>query len=351
MGKRQISSWSSLFARIGRFFGLNRRSKGTVEAQTDRTILNQEQIRGGLFGLLIGDAVGVPYEFHPAKDLPPVDKIDMSPPADFLRSHRSVPIGTWSDDGAQALCLLESLIECNGMDLDHFAQKMWSWYHDGVWAVDGKIFDVGIQTAASLRAYRSGVAPEKAGFTEPMGQGNGALMRVLPVALWHQGSDEEMIQDASTQCLITHGHVVNQIACSLYCLWVRAVAQGASMDEGYQSAYRRLQTIYPRTSLHREELERAFRPDVERTTNGGGYVVETINSVRLAVRETSYEAVVKKAISLGNDTDTNAAIAGGLYGVKEGFSAIPPQWYKQLRAKELVEKLLTRWFSERKVSK
>jgi ADP-ribosylglycohydrolase len=332
---------------MGQFLGLDHSSKEAVDEQVEQTVFNQEQIRGGLYGLLIGDAVGVPYEFHSAKELPSIDEIDMIPPVDFLRSHRSVPVGTWSDDGAQALCLLESLIECDGMNLDHFAQKMWAWYHDGVWAVDGKVFDVGIQTAASLRAYHSGVAPEKAGLTEPMGQGNGALMRVLPVALWHQGSDEELVQDASTQCLITHGHVVNQIACSLYCLWVRAIGQGASMEEGFQSAVGRLRTIYPQNSVHREELERTFRPDEEGATNGGGYVVETINSVRLAVRETSYEAVIKKAISLGNDTDTNAAIAGGLYGVKVGFAGIPQRWYKQLRAKERVEELLIKWFSDR----
>ena len=59
-----------------------------------------ERIEGGLLGLLIGDAVSVPYEFHPPQALPPLDQIDMTPPRGFARAHVGVPPGTWSDDGA-----------------------------------------------------------------------------------------------------------------------------------------------------------------------------------------------------------------------------------------------------------
>lgn len=66
----------------------------------------EDKILGGLYGLLIGDAVGVPYEFHAPERLPPFEQIDMVPPAGFVRSHQGIAAGTWSDDGAQALCLL-----------------------------------------------------------------------------------------------------------------------------------------------------------------------------------------------------------------------------------------------------
>lgn len=66
------------------------------------------------------------------------------------------------------------------------------WYEEGLWAVDNYVFDVGIQTAEALRAYKRGVSPLKAGMVRPQGKGNGALMRVLPLALWHKGTDEEI---------------------------------------------------------------------------------------------------------------------------------------------------------------
>lgn len=307
--------------------------------------MNQDQILGGLYGLLIGDAVGVPYEFHAASELPSFAELEMVPPQGFLRAHTGVPTGTWSDDGAQTLCLLDSLVECSQMNLRHFSNKLWAWYNQGLWAVDGEVFDVGIQTGASLQAFFKGVPPEQAGLVYPNGQGNGALMRVLPLALWHQGSDQELVQDAHTQSLITHGHIINQVVCALYCLWVREVATGKDMKEAYQNAVHRLRLLYGETSQERYALE-SIRPDDDPKSKGSGYVVETLQSVRIAVEEASFEAVVKKAISLGDDTDTNAAIAGGLYGVKVGLSGIPQRWYNQLRGKAQVEVLVEEWLDE-----
>ena len=107
---------------------------------------------GGLYGLLIGDALGVPYEFHRPQDIPPYGEIEMTPPPGFRRAHRGVPPGTWSDDGAQALCLLESLAVCGRFSLEDFSRRLSDWYQSGAWAVDGVVFDVGIQTGEALSA-------------------------------------------------------------------------------------------------------------------------------------------------------------------------------------------------------
>ena len=143
---------------------------------------------GGLQGLLIGDALGVPYEFHDASALPPPSLIDFDPPAGFRRSHNGVPPGTWSDDGAQALCLLASLLDGEGLDLANFAGRLLNWAHWGYLAVDGHVFDVGIQTQRALDALRRGEAPERSGPSGEHDNGNGALMRVLPLALQYRSA-------------------------------------------------------------------------------------------------------------------------------------------------------------------
>ncbi|MBC8061181.1 MAG: ADP-ribosylglycohydrolase family protein, partial [Clostridiaceae bacterium] len=117
------------------------------------------------WGLLVGDAVGVPYEFHSAKEIAYIEYIDIQPPLNFNRSHSSIKAGTWSDDGAQALCLLASLLSCERLDLKDLAEKLLKWYEEGYFAVDGNVFDVGIQTAQTLIAFRNGVSPEKSGMT------------------------------------------------------------------------------------------------------------------------------------------------------------------------------------------
>ncbi|MBQ4637639.1 MAG: ADP-ribosylglycohydrolase family protein, partial [Clostridia bacterium] len=89
-----------------------------------------EKRLGGLYGLLIGDALGVPYEFKAANEIPEFDQIDMIPPKGYPRTYPQVSVGTWSDDGAQALCLLSSLIEKGRLDINDLASKLSDWMLD-----------------------------------------------------------------------------------------------------------------------------------------------------------------------------------------------------------------------------
>lgn len=305
-------------------------------------LLREKQL-GALWGFLIGDAVGVPYEFTSADLLPPMNQLDMNPPTGFVKSYPNVPIGTWSDDGAHVLCLLDSLVERSHLDLDHLATTLLQWYQQGKWAVDGNVFDIGIQTSASLRAFDLGDSADQAGFVRPDGKGNGSLMRVLSLVLWHQGSDQNLVEDAHRQSLPTHGHILNQVCCALYALWVREVLIGGEIEESYQGAVSKLRQHYANTPNYLEQLEDYVRPDEEPVSNGRGYVVTTLRSVRIAVRQPDFRSVIQKAISLGEDTDTNAAIAGGLMGAKVGMNGLPADWLEQMRGKELVEPLVKRW--------
>jgi len=193
-------------------------------------VSKSERVEGGLIGLLIGDALGVPYEFHRPSEIPREDLIEMSPPLGFSRAHPGVPPGTWSDDGAQALCLLDSLLHRKGLDLEDFGRRMLDWYEHGYLAVDGKVFDVGVQTSSALLELRAGTPALKAGRNDERANGNGSLMRVLPLALWHIGRDESLMSDAMAQSRVTHGHMRSQVCCALYCLWARRVPLHSSLQ-------------------------------------------------------------------------------------------------------------------------
>ena len=299
------------------------------------------RIRGGLYGLLIGDALGVPYEFHRAEEIPPYSEIEMKPPRDFLRAHKGVEPGTWSDDGAQALCLLDSLIICKGFCLKDFSDRLLSWYEEGKWAVDGVVFDVGIQTGEALIAYRAGLAPEKCGVLRPDGKGNGALMRVLPLVLWHKGTARELVENAHDQCRITHGNICNQVCCALYCLAARFLLEGLDFGQALEKAVPILREIYREMPEHGQELEWSVRPDEPWVGGGSGYVVDCLRSAfMIMARAQSYEEAVKQAVMLGDDTDTTACVTGGLAGILFGFEAIPKRGYDALKGKADVEVLL-----------
>jgi ADP-ribosyl-[dinitrogen reductase] hydrolase len=298
----------------------------------------QDRILGGLTGLLIGDALGVPYEFHDPKDLPAKNLLEFDPPKDFARAHNGTPPGTWSDDGAQALCLLASLLHCGKLEPQDLGNRFVNWYEHGYLAVDARVFDVGIQTANAIQKLIRGVPALEAGGTGEYSQGNGSLMRVLPLALWHRGSDTELTRDAHDQSRVTHAHVIVQACCALYCLWARRTLE--NVTKPWDAALESLRTIYATQPEYLDALETHIRPEAERTPRGSGYVIDCLFSAKWALEQRNFEAVVKAAISLGHDTDTTACVAGGIAGIRDGLTGIPIRWRSGLRGQELLEPLL-----------
>lgn len=302
-------------------------------------ITRNDRIAGGLWGALVGDALGVPYEFKPASGIPALADIEMEPPAGFARSHGRVPPGTWSDDGSQALCLLASLLERDTLDLEDFSGRMVNWYERGYMAVDGRIFDVGIQTSSALAAISRGTPISEAGRADEQGNGNGALMRVVPLALWHRGSDEALVADAHAQCIPTHPHPRSQVCCAIYCLWARY--ELAAVPDAFVRAVATVRALYPADSPHAEELEFHVRPEASTLPGGSGYVVDTLRGAQhLMQLHSSYEDVVRGAIALGRDTDTTACVAGGIAGIRWGVQGIPARWRSAMRGVDLVDPLL-----------
>lgn len=296
----------------------------------------QEKISGGLYGLLIGDALGVPYEFKAPQNLPPLDEIEFEPPAGFARTYEGLPIGTWSDDGAQALCLLASLLECGELDAEDFGFRLVRWAQEGYLAVDNNVFDIGITTSAAVRNLRRGTFAEAAGLTDENSNGNGSLMRALPLALWHKGSDEDLMDDAMTQSRVTHGHLRSQLCCALYCVWARRILQDHAAP--WENAVATLRAYLGEFAPGRGELETKILSETQHS--GSGYVVDCLHSARWAVEQGSYEIVVKKAVALGHDTDTTACVAGGIAGLRDGIEAIPERWRAALRGQETMQPLL-----------
>lgn len=303
----------------------------------------EKYIRGAIYGLLVGDAVGVPYEFKVPSQLPDIEQIDMIPPKGFARTYASLPIGTWSDDGAQALCLLASLLDQKKLNPEDFMQRICDWYQSGYMAVDGQVFDVGIQMVDAIHRYQSGIELNQVAKNDEYANGNGALMRVLPLALWHQGSNRELIEAAFIQSHLTHAHIRSKLCCALYCLWVRKILDGCSIQDSWIEAIEILKRELSDQNGALDELEHHILSDDWDRPTGTGYVVDCLKSAYYALQASDYEKVIKTAIALGNDTDTTACVAGGIAGLYYGVDAIPSSWMNHLRGKEMVEELLVQW--------
>lgn len=302
------------------------------------SLTTDHKIKGAIFGLLIGDALGVPYEFKRPNEIP--KNICFDPTSDFERSHKDVPPGTWSDDGAHALIFLESLLRCQKLDVEDLGKGLVRWYDEGYFAVDNIVFDVGVQTSSAILSIKSGSKAVDAGGEDPHAKGNGSLMRVLPLALWHRGNDKQLVKYARLQSRVTHGNVCCQICCALYCLWARYIF--FEKRNPWQQAVKSLRKICRKDKDGLEQLEYYIRPDDFTRGMGTGYVIDTIRSARCVLKEENYQNVVQKAIRLGHDTDTTAAVAGGLAGLRGGFEQIPEAWYENLRGKDMVWPLVSK---------
>jgi ADP-ribosyl-[dinitrogen reductase] hydrolase len=183
-----------------------------------------EKIKGALFGLAVGDALGVPVEFSSREDL----KLS---PVSGMRGYGTwnQPPGTWSDDSSLAFCLAEGLT--NGYDLKIIAANFISWRMKGYWGALHKVFDVGNSTHAAIERLIKSVSPELAGGMMEEDNGNGSLMRILPLVFITKDLPiEERFRRVKEVSSITHAHFRSVFACFIYTELAKEILNGASIE-------------------------------------------------------------------------------------------------------------------------
>lgn len=306
----------------------------------------RDKILGGLWGALVGDAVGVPVEFRKRAELQRDPVTDMRE----FGTHRQ-PKGTWSDDGALTLCTVDSLAT-REFDPADLGARFVAWYQEGLWTASGEVFDVGVTTAAALGRIMNGVAAEVAGGDGPISNGNGSLMRILPIALrFARLETAELLRRVHVGSAITHRHLRSQMACGLYSLVVQRLLKLESPQEALANGLAAFRDFYSRDPVWAAELHNfqlLLAGDLagreERDIDSGGYVVHTLTaSLWCFVRTGNYEECVLKAVNLGEDTDTTGCVAGGLAGLYYGLEAIPSRWREAMARKQEVNDLFARF--------
>ena len=297
----------------------------------------------GMLGLLVGDAAGVPYEFISretiARATGPLALMGRA--GSLVPNHRpvhQVPSGTWSDDGAQALALWDTYRSEGRFVLSSFAARLLAWYRLGDFTPDGSVFDCGVTTETALRKLEAGEDPETTGLDHDRSCSNGSLMRVLPVALAHYDDshrDAEMavMVDAFRQSQPTHRHPLVLTACAVYALW--AWHEARWIDGGFEKACAYVDEHGPDELGNRAENVRLCREhDAE---IGTGFVLDTLKCAKEAVDEASdFIDAIENAIRFGEDTDTTAAVAGGIAALRFG---LPDDLLAHLRGEQVLREL------------
>ena len=294
-----------------------------------------------LIGTAVGDALGVPVEFQQREMLKANHVTDMRE----YGTHKQAK-GTWSDDTSLMLCLAESMVE--GLDINKLSQKFIAWKNDNLWTPHGWVFDIGIGTRIAIERLEDGMSPELAGGFDEMDNGNGSLMRILPLVLHIKDLDIEQRYDWTEKVSsITHGHVRSVMACFYYLEFAKKIIDGKDKFQAYNELQSEVTIYFESRKINPLEIQKFSRllfEDIskveEDNIKSSGYVIDTLEaSVWCLLTTNSYKEAVLKAVNLGSDTDTTGAVTGGLAALMYGTNAIPKEWLAVLVRKDEIIKL------------
>jgi ADP-ribosyl-[dinitrogen reductase] hydrolase len=298
-------------------------------------------IKDALFGLAVGDALGVPVEFKSRDDLKENPVTDM-----IGYGTHNVPPGTWSDDSSLSFCLAEALhFELN---LNLIGENFVKWLYAGFWTATGKVFDVGNSTQAAIEKIKNGISPALAGGFSEDDNGNGSLMRILPLVFAiKNGHVLERYEATKAVSSITHSHIRSVLSCFYYLEFARLIAYGEDKISTYIKMQNFISMILEQLEIATNEIklfDRLLKNNIhelpEREIFSTGYVLHTLEaSIWSLLTTENYADAVLQAVNLGGDTDTTGAVTGGLAGLLYGFDNIPIRWIENLARRKDIEQL------------
>lgn len=271
-----------------------------------------EKLQDAVYGAAVGDALGVPYEFGWRGKFQCTGMKG--------NGAHNQPAGTWSDDTSLLIATCDSIRAQRGaINTDDMRKKFCLWMNSGRYTPDGCCFDIGTTTSTAL--------VEGKGCISERSNGNGSLMRIVPLAFTRATND-----DIAKVSAITHAHSFSVEACIVFVAIARDLIRGVPLAEALidhapiHHPFERLATL---ASLQEDDIE------------SSGYVVHTLEaSLWCLLKSDSYASCVLQAVNLGRDSDTTACVAGALAGIMYGFDAIPSEWIEILRGKQVIDACL-----------
>lgn len=304
----------------------------------------QNRFWGGIFGFCVGDMLGVPVEFssRQERDADPVKE---------LRAYGTYhqPFGSWSDDSSLMFCLVDALM-CEDV-LEQLKKNMIAYYKNGLFTPRGQMFDIGNSTRYAIENMERGIPAVECGGSTQQDNGNGSLMRILPLAyLRGKKKDEEYVQLIEDVSSLTHRHKRSKLACIIYVIFASQIYNGFgkadALDYALAFAHKYCAKEYrEELPYYKNVFNKAIIKADRNRISSTGYVVDTLEAVIWSFFNTdSYEESVLTAINLGGDTDTIAALVGGLAGVYYGFQRIPDIWIQNILKKKEIANLVSEYF-------
>lgn len=307
-----------------------------------------DKIKGVLFGLAVGDALGVPVEFKGREYLQAFPVKGMTGYGSWNQ-----PPGTWSDDSSLAFCLADALT--NGYDLDSIAKNFINWMQHGFWGAHHKVFDIGGATRFAIGRLTKGTSPLFSGGMLEDDNGNGSLMRIMPLLFYIKDLPiNERYQKVKEISSITHAHFRSVFSCFIYLEFALQLLNGHPLETAYSNMQQLVKSYADQNEFNTKELklfarilESNIKDIKEDAIYSSGYVLHTLEaSIWCLLNTETYAAAVLKAVNLGGDTDTTGCVTGGIAGLFYGYQEILQVWIDAIAREEDINDLADRLFKK-----
>lgn len=308
----------------------------------------------GIIGFAIGDALGVPAEFKSREELKRYPITDMIGDGTY-----NVPAGTWSDDTSMTLATMDSLISTNNINVNDMAAKFLDWFRNANYTATNECFDIGRTTLQALARYELDLDnASNCGGANEFDNGNGSLMRILPIAYYiyyHNIEDEQEIYNIVKQVSsITHAHEVSILGCYIYVRFALELLNGKDKVEAYKNIKELDYCMFSSTTI--DKYSRILKDNIqnieEQNISSSGYVVSTLEATLwLFLNSNDYNNTILKSVNLGEDTDTVAACTGGLLGIYYGLDNIKNTWKQTLKRYDYITNLCDKFDKTIRINK
>ena len=298
--------------------------------------------KNGIIGLAIGDAMGVPLEFCIR------ERLMKNPTTEMLGygSH-NVPKGSWSDDTSMTLATIDAIIKDNNINCETIATNFLEWIKNAKYTPSEKVFDIGRTSLMAIARFedKQDIAEECGGASE-MDNGNGALMRILPITYYCYSkslTEQEIYETVKKVSSITHRHEISIMGCFIYVMYGIELLNNINLTQTYKNIQNlKYDKYFSEDTIKR--YERILNNNINEYSldeiKSSGFVVDTLEATLWVLLNTnSYNQAIIKAINLGNDTDTIGACVGGLAGIYYGQDNINLNWKNDLLKLDYINSL------------